>query len=65
MPCRNAGPYLMSAVQSVLAQPECLELLLADGGSTDGSLQLLENLACPATSMQPGNGVATASDAKA
>ena len=55
----------MSAVQSVLAQPECLELLLADGGSTDGSLQLLENLACPATSMQPGNGVATASDAKA
>ena len=33
MPCRNAGPYLHAAVQSVLAQKECLELLVADGGS--------------------------------
>ena len=33
MPCRNAGPYLQAAVQSVLAQKECLELLVADGGS--------------------------------
>ena len=45
MPCRNAGPYLQAAVQSVLLQPECLELLVADGGSTDGSLQVLEDLA--------------------
>ena len=45
MPCRNAGPYLQAAVQSVLAQPECLELLVTDGGSSDGSLQLLEDLA--------------------
>ena len=45
MPCRNAGPFLQAAVESVLAQKECLELLLADGGSTDGSLQLLEDLA--------------------
>ena len=45
MPCRNAGPFLQAAVQSVLAQPECLELLLADGASTDGSLQTLEALA--------------------
>ena len=45
MPCRNAGPYLRAAVQSVLSQPECLELLVADGGSTDGSLQVLEDLA--------------------
>jgi hypothetical protein len=28
----------------VLAQPECLELLVADGGSTDKSLQILEIL---------------------
>ena len=41
MPCRNAGPYLQAAVQSVLAQEECLELLVADGGSTDGSLHVL------------------------
>ncbi len=45
MPCRNAGPYLQAAVQSVLAQPECLELLAADGGSTDGSLEQLEAIA--------------------
>ena len=41
----NAGPFLQEAVQSVLAQKECLELLVADGGSTDGSLQVLEELA--------------------
>ena len=45
MPCRNAGAYLQAAVQSVLTQPECLELLVADGGSTDGSFQFLEDLA--------------------
>ena len=48
MPCRNAGPYLQAAVQSVLGQKECLELLVADGGSTDGSLQVLEDLAVAA-----------------
>ena len=45
MPCRNAGPFLLEAVQSVLDQKECLELLVADGGSTDGSLEALEELA--------------------
>lgn len=42
MPCRNARPFLREAVTSVLRQPECLELLVADGGSSDGSLQILE-----------------------
>lgn len=42
MPCRNAGPFLFEAVASVLQQQECLELLVADGGSTDGSLEELE-----------------------
>ena len=42
MPSRYARPYLQDAVQSVLAQKECLELLVADGGSTDVSLQVLE-----------------------
>lgn len=32
-------------MQSVLAQPDCLELLVADGGSTDGSLKILEAFA--------------------
>jgi glycosyltransferase involved in cell wall biosynthesis len=45
MPCRNAGPFLREAVASVLRQPQRLELLVADGGSSDGSLQLLEELA--------------------
>ena len=45
MPCRNAAPFLREAVASVLQQPECLELLVADGGSSDGSLQLLQELA--------------------
>ena len=45
MPCRNAGPFLREAVASVLQQPECLELLAADGGSTDGTLLELEQWA--------------------
>ena len=45
MPCRNAGPYLQAAITSVLNQPECLELIVADGGSTDGSLEQLETIA--------------------
>lgn len=45
MPCRNPGLFLLPAVQSVLKEPECLELLVADGGSTDGTLQVLEEYA--------------------
>lgn len=41
MPCRNAGPFLEEALDSVLAEPEVLELLVADGGSSDGSLERL------------------------
>ena len=44
MPCFNPGPFLQEAVASVPAQPECLELLVADGGSTDGSLEFLHEL---------------------
>lgn len=45
MPCFNPGPFLSEAVASVLNQPDCLELLVADGGSTDGSLEFLSELA--------------------
>lgn len=45
MPCFNPGAYLQEAVASVLNQPECLELLVADGGSTDGSIEFLTALA--------------------
>jgi hypothetical protein len=42
MPCRNAGPFLEEAIDSALADPQVLELLIADGGSDDGSLQRIE-----------------------
>ena len=45
MHCRNGGKALDESVASVLQQPECLELLIADDGSSDGSRQRLEELA--------------------
>ena len=45
MPCFNPGLFLGAAVRSVLCQAACLELIVADGGSSDGSLELLESLA--------------------
>ena len=43
--CISCWPFLREAVESVLLQSECLELLVADGGSSDGSLDLLRELA--------------------
>jgi glycosyltransferase involved in cell wall biosynthesis len=41
MPAWNAGPYLADAVRSVFAQTyTSWELLIADDGSTDGSIEL-------------------------
>lgn len=37
MPVYNAAPYLERAIQSVLDQPEVVELILIDDASTDGS----------------------------
>ena len=45
MYCFNAGSILEPAIKSALSQEECLELLVADGGSTDGSLEKLQSLA--------------------
>jgi hypothetical protein len=42
MPCRNAGRFLEEALDSALADPAVLELLIADGGSSDGSLERIE-----------------------
>ena len=44
MRCFNAGSFLEPAINSALSQPECLELLIADGGSID-SLEKLYLLA--------------------
>ena len=45
MPCFNSLPFLDEAIASVLVQPQCLELLVGDGCSTDGSRELLQELA--------------------
>ena len=45
MPCRNAAGSLKDSIASVLAQPECLELLVADNQSSDGSLEILQEIA--------------------
>jgi glycosyltransferase involved in cell wall biosynthesis len=42
MPCLNPGPFLDEALASCLAQPELLQLLVADGGSDEATLACLE-----------------------
>lgn len=42
-PCLNRAEYIRDAVESVLAQKYfCFEHIIVDGGSTDGTLELLE-----------------------
>lgn len=45
MPTLNQCPFIGDAVASVLAQPLVDELVVMDGGSTDGTLQVLQALA--------------------
>ena len=45
MPCRNAARFLDEALDSVLAEPEVLEVVVADGASSDGTLAILEQRA--------------------
>lgn len=42
MPCLNSGAYLEEAITSVLVQPECLELIVVDGGSSDEGPSILQ-----------------------
>lgn len=43
-PCYNAKPYLRAAIESVLGQDyPNIEYLVMDGGSTDGSVELLKD----------------------
>jgi hypothetical protein len=44
MPSYNQAPFLREAINSVLAEPyPDLELLVMDGGSTDGSVEILQS----------------------
>lgn len=46
MPCYNAEPYVREAILSVLQQGYAsLELIIVDDGSTDGSTEIIEQLA--------------------
>lgn len=45
-PCFNAGPFLLSCLESVAAQgPVVSRHIIMDGGSTDGSVKILEEFA--------------------
>lgn len=43
MPCLDAIRYLDEAISSVLRETAVLELVVSDGGSTDGSIECLQN----------------------
>ena len=46
MPCYNAEPYVREAILSVLQQSYAsIELIIVDDGSTDGSTEIIEQLA--------------------
>ena len=48
MPCRNEAGFIEACLRSVQAQTyprERIEILVADGGSTDGTLEILARLA--------------------
>lgn len=48
VPSFNSGPHLLHAIDSALAQRDVeLEVLVQDGGSTDGSLDMLAAIADP------------------
>ena len=43
-PCFNAGPFLLPCLESVAAQgPAVSRHIIMDGGSTDGSIEVLGN----------------------
>jgi hypothetical protein len=45
MPCLNAAPFIEAALTTVLRQDyPALQCLVVDGGSTDGTLQVLERM---------------------
>ena len=54
MPCFNAARYVRAAAESVLGQTWTrLELVVADDGSTDGSLEILRSIADPRLRVSP------------
>ncbi|MEJ7813465.1 MAG: glycosyltransferase [Gemmatimonadaceae bacterium] len=55
MPAWNAEPFLLDAARSVLAQTHAdLELVIADDGSTDGTLELARSIRDPRVTVLTG-----------
>jgi len=63
IPLYNKGRYISEAIDSVLAQTvRDFELIIVDGGSTDGSLEIVAGYTDPRITcfLQEGKGVSTA-----
>ncbi len=57
-PCLNAQPYIAEAIESVIAQEiSDLEHIIMDGGSTDGTLEILEKYPHLVVVSGPDNGM--------
>ena len=47
MPCLNSAVYIGKAIESVIGQTlKELELIIVDAGSTDGTLEIIEEFIC-------------------
>jgi glycosyltransferase involved in cell wall biosynthesis len=61
MPVLNAAPFLAAAIESVLTQlPSGIDLVVVDGGSTDGSIAIAAGFPRARLLMQSGRGLAAA-----
>ena len=61
LPVRNAAAHVAAAIESVLAQtPRPAEVLVIDGGSTDGTLEIVNRYPELRLIHQQGRGLAAA-----
>ncbi len=61
VPTRNAAAFVGAALQSVVAQiPQPAEILVIDGGSTDGTVEISRGFPGVAVITQTGRGLASA-----
>lgn len=59
IPCRNAGDHIVAAVRSAMAQPETIEIIVGDSGSTDQSVGLARELGATIVEVGPVGQAAT------